>query len=214
GYRKKTWQDELASPSGLFWLRFLAGWSFLETLIAEASINILLEVDNPVKVLVNTSVVYLRWNYTIAGDEEFKEVDFHFGADNVYIGYIDTRGLKVSSKFKDRFNLERPGTLIIYNVTASDTGIYTIAVKTREATKVESSVYLDVLVEPEVSTQECPSPVTEGSNVTLHCNASGNPPPSITWIWQDTGDVLTHRELLTLTAVNRSQAGSYQCLAS
>lgn len=69
-------------------------------------------------------------------------------------------------------------------------------------------------VEPEVSTQECPSPVTEGSNVTLHCNASGNPPPSITWIWQDTGDVLTRRELLILTAVNGSQAGSYQCLAS
>jgi len=124
---------------------FLAGWSLLETLIAEASINISLELDNPLKILVNTSVVYLRWNYTIAGDEEFKEVDFHFGADNVYVGYIDTRGLKVSSKFKDRFNLERPGTLIIYNVTASDTGIYTIAVKTRGAVKVESTIYLDVL---------------------------------------------------------------------
>lgn len=114
-------------------------------LLAEASINISLELDNPLKILVNTSVVYLRWNYTIAGDEEFKEVDFHFGADNVYIGYIDTLGLKVSPKFKDRFNLERPGTLIIHNVTASDTGIYKIAVKTRGAVKVESTIYLDVL---------------------------------------------------------------------
>ena len=69
-------------------------------------------------------------------------------------------------------------------------------------------------VKPMVSTQECPSPVTEGSNVTLHCHASGNPSPSITWIWQDTGDVLNSREHLILTAVNRSQAGSYQCLAS
>ena len=65
-----------------------------------------------------------------------------------------------------------------------------------------------------MSTQECSSPVTEGSNVTFHCNASGNPPPRITWVWQDTGDVLTSGEQLILTAVNRSQAGSYQCLAS
>ena len=108
-----------------------------------AQINISLEVDNPLKVLVNTYVVYLRWNYTIAGDEVFKEVDFHFGAE--YIGYIDTRDLVLSKKFKDRFDLERPGTLIIHNVTASDRGMYVFDVKTRGAAKVGSTVYLDVL---------------------------------------------------------------------
>ena len=102
-------------------------------------------MDNPLKVLVNTPVVYLRWNYSIVGHEEFKEVDFHFVADNVYIGYIDRTDIVVSIKVKDRFNLERPGTLIIYNVTASDTGIYKIALKTKEASKVESTIYLDVL---------------------------------------------------------------------
>lgn len=65
-----------------------------------------------------------------------------------------------------------------------------------------------------MSTQECPSPITEGDDETLHCNASGNPPPSITWMWYDTGDVLASSEQLILTAVNRSQAGSYHCLAS
>lgn len=117
-------------------------------LLAEASgqINISLEADNPVKVLVNTPIVYLRWNYSIVGDEDFKEVDFHYGVTaDVYIGYIDTREIVVSSKFKERYNLERPATLIIHNVTASDTGIYTFALKTREATKATSTVYLDVL---------------------------------------------------------------------
>ena len=113
--------------------------------VVSAQINISLEVDNPLKVLVSTSVVYLRWNYTIAGDEEFKEVDFYFGAGDLYIGYISTSDLIVSKKFRDRFDLERPGTLIIHNVTASDTGIYTFDVKTREATNVRSTVYLDVL---------------------------------------------------------------------
>ena len=60
---------------------------------------------------------------------------------------------------------------------------------------------------------QCPTSITEGSNVTFHCKATGNPPPNITWIWQDTGDVLGISEQLTLTAVSRSQAGTYQCLA-
>ena len=110
---------------------------------ASVHIDISLEVDNPLKVLVDTSLVYLRWNYTFAGDEEFKEADFHFGYE--CIGYIDARDLVLSKKFKDRFDLERPGTLIIHNVAASDTGIYTFDVMTREATKVGSTVYLDVL---------------------------------------------------------------------
>ena len=65
----------------------------------------------------------------------------------------------------------------------------------------------------QVEDMQCPTSTTEGSDVTLHCYANGNPPPNITWIWQDTGDVLGSSEQLTLTAVNRSQAGTYQCLA-
>ena len=112
---------------------------------ASTQINISLEVDNPLQVLVNTPVVYLRWNYTIAGDEQFKEVDFHFGTGHVYIGYISTSDVILSKRFRHRFDLERPGTLIIHNVTALDAGLYTLDVKTMEATKVGNTVYLDVL---------------------------------------------------------------------
>ena len=69
-------------------------------------------------------------------------------------------------------------------------------------------------VEPQVLNIECPTSITEGSNVTLQCNATGNPPSNFTWIWQNTGDVLGSSEQLTLIAVNRTQAGTYQCLAS
>ena len=61
---------------------------------------------------------------------------------------------------------------------------------------------------------QCPTSITEGMDVTLHCNATGNPPPNITWIWQKTGDVLGSSEQLTLTAVSRSQVGTYQCQAA
>ena len=127
-------------------LRFMfidVPWFLCFLLEASSQVIVSLEVDNPLKVLVNTYVVYLRWNYTIAVDEVFREVEIHFGAE--YIGYIDNRDLVLSKKFKDRFDLERPGTLIIHNVTASDTGIYRFDVKTMGATKVGSTVYLDVL---------------------------------------------------------------------
>lgn len=116
-------------------------------LLAESSaqVNVWLEVDNPLQVLVNTSAVYLRWNYSIVGDDELRDLEFYFGPENVYLGYIGTSNHRVSSKFSDRFKLERPATLIIPNVTGSDTGIYTIFVKTIEAKIVKSAVYLDVL---------------------------------------------------------------------
>ena len=43
--------------------------------------------------------------------------------------------------------------------------------------------------------------------------ATGNPSPSIVWIWQYTGYVLCRCEKLTLTDVDRSQTGAYLCRA-
>ena len=67
--------------------------------------------------------------------------------------------------------------------------------------------------EPLVLNLECPASIIEGHNATLHCNATGNPPPNINWIRKDTGDVLGTNEQLTLTDVRRSEAGTYQCSA-
>ena len=77
-----------------------------------------------------------------------------------------------------------------------------------------SMLVLTFTVEPTVSVKPCPSSYTEGSNVTLYCNATGNPLPNVAWINQGTGEILTSNEQLILTAVNRSQAGPYQCHAS
>ena len=78
---------------------------------------------------------------------------------------------------------------------------------------IEGKITFFFIVEPLVLNLECPRLLFEGYNATLHCNATGNPPPNINWIRKDTGVVLGTNEQLALTDVRRSEAGTYQCSA-
>jgi hypothetical protein len=53
--------------------------------------------------------------------------------------------------------------------------------------------------------------VTRGDNVTLTCTAEGNPPPSI--IWLSNTSIISSGPSFTLTNVQPSDSGIYQCLA-
>ena len=55
--------------------------------------------------------------------------------------------------------------------------------------------------------------VTEGSNVTLHCNATGNPTPNITWRRNGISTVLHQGQSYVVDSINRKQAGNYICSA-
>ena len=79
-----------------------------------------------------------------------------------------------------------------------------------------------IIVAPLITTQPQGGPVTEGDNVTLSCNASGIPVPTITWTRN--GSVLNSsvprisfgaesREL-TITNINRADSGEYRCVAN
>ena len=66
------------------------------------------------------------------------------------------------------------------------------------------------LVEPSLITTPDDQTVIAGTKATFHCNASGNPSPTITW--SKDGKTLTEGETLSFEA-NRNQSGEYWCSA-
>ena len=69
-------------------------------------------------------------------------------------------------------------------------------------------------VKPTVTFKRCPTPVTEGHNATLYCNATGYPVPSFAWINASSGNIESSTKTLVITAITRSERGSYTCHAS
>ena len=78
-----------------------------------------------------------------------------------------------------------------------------------------------VRVAPQITTQPQVGSVIEGDNVTLSCNASGNPEPTISWTRDgslvSSGDQRISFEAgnrqLTIRNVNRTDSGEYRCVA-
>jgi len=75
----------------------------------------------------------------------------------------------------------------------------------------------------EITTHPSNETKTEGDNVTLTCNATGNPAPTISWTRDGSpldingnssriGFSLDEKEL-TITNVNRTDSGEYRCVA-
>ncbi|KAJ7380981.1 Hemicentin-1 [Desmophyllum pertusum] len=103
-------------------------------------------------------------------------------------------------------NVRRPGTpdcMIQYQCTASN-GV---------GTNATATVNITVHFEPSVTSQLCSSPVTEGDNATLHCNATGNPLPSVAWIRASTRGIVSYSKMLFMEDIKRNKSGSYECLA-
>ena len=55
--------------------------------------------------------------------------------------------------------------------------------------------------------------VLEGGNLTLYCNATGNPIPNITWTKDSSSTVVHQGETYSIVNIQRQSAGDYKCTA-
>ncbi|KAK2908097.1 hemicentin-1 isoform X2 [Channa argus] len=115
------------------------------------------------------------------------------------------------------------GSLLkVDSAQVQDSGRYTCEA-TNAAGKTEKNYNVNVWVSPSIRGYEEVSPLTviEGSLITLVCESSGIPPPSLTWK-KDGSEltldqrlrVLTGGRQLQISSAERTDTGSYTCTAS
>ena len=87
---------------------------------------------------------------------------------------------------------------------------------------INSYVCLLITDQPEITTDQESTVVTEGGNLLLTCNATGSPTPSLSWTKDGShinasGDsrisITEQRTRLSITTVSRSDDGQYRCVA-
>ncbi|CAL7951303.1 unnamed protein product [Xylocopa violacea] len=133
--------------------------------------------------------------------------------------HVITKNHRIAVSHSDH----RTWFLHIREVKESDRGWYMCQINTDP---MKSQIgYLEVVVPPNILDYPTSTDmvVPEGSNVSLHCAATGSPKPSITWRREDGQFILLGNGMknmsvdgpnFNITKVNRLHMGSYLCIAS
>nr|XP_058943527.1 fibroblast growth factor receptor 3-like [Pocillopora verrucosa] len=213
-------------------LRFLG---FICVIHLSEAFNWTVQTDNPTLVIKGEDKS-LIWEFTLTADEQAKKDLFYFVKWRKFnqsrLEY-DLVGAKTfvkafgSTAYDEpmaphiKVDRNRQATLLINNVRKEDEGTY----------KIEYSVQLDATLlayqefnitvsePPEIVNVTGDQYVCEGSMVTLSCNATGKPIPSITWtrVWKngaDSGELPSMDGIYVISNTSRSSNGTYRCTAS
>ncbi|ODM97862.1 Peroxidasin [Orchesella cincta] len=165
--------------------------------------------------------------------EEPRDIEVNFG-NTVYFrcraeGEPDPNiiWLRNSTEVQPRYSVLRDGTLMIANTQDEDVGTYECVakseaglVKSRKAKMLHSATTERHAMRPRLIQVPLDQEVTEGSNLTVNCEASGFPQPKITW-YLDSSPLpvsprhrVSERGSLTILNVSKDDGGVYRCTAS
>ena len=104
-------------------------------------------------------------------------------------------------------------TYDIVNVTRQTAGDYTCTAWDGVGDKANATATVTVHYNGVISQKPSSKVVVEGENVTLRCNATGNPAPNITWTKDGSPTVLYQGETYNIVNIQRQAAGDYTCTA-
>ncbi|XP_011882613.1 PREDICTED: fasciclin-2 isoform X3 [Vollenhovia emeryi] len=114
-------------------------------------------------------------------------------------------------------------SLTIKNVQESDDGIYTCRASVPITGELkERPIRVEVHIQPTIQEISKPVDIIEGENANIECKAGGKPPPMISWVKSIAQQNLSNADrfgvnsvtgVLTITNVNREDAGEYGCTA-
>jgi alpha-tubulin suppressor-like RCC1 family protein len=99
-------------------------------------------------------------------------------------------------------------------VTTNQVGAYSVLVSNAAGTNLSSSAAVSVFILPQVTQVSSGTVAPVGSNVALHAEAIGLPPPALQWLRNGSAVSGQTNQDLTLTNVQISQAGNYSLRAT
>ncbi|XP_064928861.1 hemicentin-1 isoform X2 [Columba livia] len=123
-------------------------------------------------------------------------------------------GVQISNRIQQLNN----GSLAIYGTVNEDAGDYK-CVATNEAGAAERSLTLTLQSPPVITVEPVGTVIEAGATTMLHCQAHGEPPPTITWSRQGHPVVSDERATvlsngsLRLIAARKEDTSEYECVA-
>ncbi|XP_068757833.1 contactin-2-like [Montipora capricornis] len=100
--------------------------------------------------------------------------------------------------------------VLSFEARRDESGIYRRLADNGIEKSIETSFSFNVQYLPTLDAKPSNQTVTEGAKATFHCNATGNPAPSVRWIKD--GKTVGNEDLLSFVT-KRNDSGKYWCLA-
>uniref|UniRef100_A0A8C3ABM1 receptor protein-tyrosine kinase n=1 Tax=Cyclopterus lumpus TaxID=8103 RepID=A0A8C3ABM1_CYCLU len=115
-------------------------------------------------------------------------------------------------KISDRVTILDYGALKIHHIQKEDAGQYRCVARNSFGLAFSKPVTIEVQAPARILRVPKEKRVAYGSQVSLECNATGNPIPTITWL--ENGNTVSVRVILSVLKVAVNKPALYTCLAS